>query len=137
MAIESAILLGVHIAGFAIWTGCLTGFLILGVTALRLLRACLIAMPVTLASGWLLAFRQFGMPGLWPWAVNAMQTAGLAMAVVLLIAVFGAMMLLGDAEAARDREAIASAARRLIRLAAIDLAFGVLTLGFAVAGYYG
>lgn len=109
----------------------------MGTSAIRLLRACVVVMPMTLLSGWALAFVQFGAPGSWFWAVNAMQTAGLAMAVVLLVAVFGALMLLRDAEATRDPEAVATATRRLTRLVGVDIGLAVLILGFALAGRYG
>lgn len=137
MPVESAILLGVHLAGFALWAGFLAGFLIIGYHAVSLLRACLLVMPVTLISGWALAFALYGAPGNWPWAINAMQTTGLAMAVILLVAWFGGMLLLRDAEGRRDADLIATASRRLNRLAAVDLALAGLALAFAVTGYYG
>lgn len=130
-------LLALHLAGFAVWIGFLAGFLVLGARAVALLRWCLIAMPISLASGWALAFVQYGGPGGWPWAINAMQTAGLAMAVVLLVAWFGGLLLVRDADAARDAEAQDQAMRRLTRLAGIDLVLGGLILGFAVLGRYG
>ncbi|MGC9269131.1 hypothetical protein [Acidiphilium sp.] len=137
MAVEISLLLAVHLAGFAGWTGCLGGFLLLGTVATPLLRACLFAMPITLASGWALGFLQFGQPGAWPWAVNAMQTAGIAMAVVLLIAWFGARLLLRDGEASGDAAVIDAATRRLTRLIAVDLLLGGMSLGFAVLGRFG
>ncbi|MCW8308087.1 hypothetical protein AruPA_13660 [Acidiphilium sp. PA] len=129
--------LAVHLLAFAGWTGFLAGYLLIGAAALRLLRWCLVIMPVSLVSGWGLAWVQYGGPAAWPWAINAMQTAGLAMAIVLLIAWFGGVLLVRDAESAGDPPAIAGAARRLRRLAAVDLLLGVLILGFAVLGRFG
>jgi hypothetical protein len=134
---EISALLAIHLLGFAAWTGFLSGYLLLGAPGLPLLRWCLVAMPVSLLSGWALALVQFGGPGHWPWAINAMQTAGLAMAVVLLIAWFGGPLLVRDAEAARDHAAIDAASRRLTRLVAADLLLGGLILGFAVLGRLG
>jgi hypothetical protein len=134
---EISALLAVHLIGFAAWTGFLAGYLLIGSRGLRLLRWCLIAMPVSLVSGWALALVQYGGPGDWPWAINAMQTAGVAMAVVLLIAWFGGLLLVRDAEAAQDRVASEEARRRLTRLVAIDLVLGGLIVGFAVVGRLG
>ncbi len=134
---EISTLLAVHLIGFAAWNGLLAGYLVIGAPGLRLLRWCLIAMPVSLVSGWALALVQYGGPGDWPWAINAMQTAGIAMAVVLLIAWFGGLLLVRDADAAQDRVASEGATRRLTRLVAIDLVLGGLILGFAVLGRLG
>ncbi|MEE3501245.1 hypothetical protein [Acidiphilium acidophilum] len=130
-------LLAVHLAGFAAWSGFLAGVLLLGPGGLQLLRWSLIAMPISLASGWALAVVQYGGPEDWPWAVNAMQTAGLAMAVVLLVTWFGGVLLVRDSEASRDADAREQAMRRLNRLVAIDLLLAVMNLGFAVIGRYG
>lgn len=139
-----SILLAIHLAGAALWIGLLAGVLLLprgeaGFAARsdRLLRGCAIALPVTLASGWLLAFLADGPPGLWPWAVDAMQTAGIAMGVVLLVALFGSSLLLRDAETSRDRDNETAEIRRLVRLTAIDLLLGFIVIGFAVIGRYG
>jgi hypothetical protein len=129
--------LAVHLLAFAGWAGFLAGYLLIGPPALRLLRWCLMIMPVSLLSGWGLALVQYGGPAGWPWAINAMQTAGLAMAIVLLIAWFGGVLLVRDAESAADPLAMAVAVRRLTRLVAVDVLLGVLILGFAVLGRFG
>lgn len=134
---DNAILLGLHLAGFATWSGFMAGYLLLGRDAMKLLQASVWAMPVTLLAGWALAFERFGTPAAWPWAVNAMQTTGLAMAVLLLVARFGAATLLCDAEAARDGEAMEGAERRLTRLIAACVALAALSLGFGVMGRFG
>ncbi|MCF3946758.1 hypothetical protein AiwAL_01235 [Acidiphilium sp. AL] len=137
-------LLAIHLAGAALWIGLLAGILLLprneagfGARAERLLRGGVLAMPVTLASGWALAFLADGSPGLWPWAVDAMQAAGIAMGVVLLIAAFGEPVLLRAAEVSRDRDRETTETRRLVRLIAIDLLLGFVIIGFAVIGRYG
>lgn len=134
-------LLFLHLAGFAAWSGLLLALLLQGAEtadrAARLLRPCLIAMPFTLLSGWALALAEQGPPGAWSWAVNAMQSIGLVMAVILLVVWFGALMLLRDAEAARDPEPIAAATRRLTRLIAVDLLLAAIVLAISVAGRYG
>lgn len=134
-------LLVVHIAAFAALSGLLLAFLILRVrtatVAAHLLHPALIAMIVTLAAGWSLAFAEGGEPGNWSWAVNAMQALGIAMAVILLVARFGALMLIEDAEARTDSDASETASRRLQRLVAMALLLSIIALAIAVAGRYG
>lgn len=134
-------LLAIHIAGFAAWSGMLLAFLVLRVQdatrAGQLLQAALIAVIVTLAAGWGLAFAEHGSPDNWPWAVNAMQALGIAMTALLLVARFGALMLFEDAESRNDPEGIETAARRLQRLVAMNVLLCVITLAIAVTGRYG
>lgn len=141
-------LLAVHLAGFAALTGLLLAFLILRVTepaaARHLLDAALAAMAATLATGWALAFAEQGPPAQWSWTLNAMQALGIAMAVLLLVARYGALFLLDDRPAPRDsltghgaHSGPDPASRRLTRLVAMSLALGAVTLVIAVAGRYG
>ncbi|HEX7390474.1 MAG TPA: hypothetical protein VF286_10200 [Acidiphilium sp.] len=137
-------LLAIHLAGSSLWIGLLAGLLLLprdeggfAARSSRLLRAAALAMPVTLASGWALAFLANGPPALWPRAVDAMQAAGIVMAVAILLAVFGVAPMLREAEISRDRDITRNETRRLVRLIAIDLLLGLVILGFAVIGRYG
>lgn len=134
-------LLAVHLAGFAAWSGLLLAFLLQRVadprTAEGLLRSCLFAAIVTLASGWSLALAEQGAPANWSWAVNSMQALGIVMAVILLVARFGALMLLREAADRRDAEAKAAASRRLTRLVGADLLLAGVALAIAVTGRYG
>lgn len=135
------VLLITHLAGFAAWSGLLLAFLIQRVsdsrTAGRLLSACLVAMVVTLVAGWTLAFVEQGPPGHWSWAVNSMQALGIVMSVILLVARFGALILLQEAEDRREPEISDAAARRLTRLVAMNLALAAVTLAIATIGRYG
>lgn len=137
--LEASLLLGLHLAGYAGWTGLLLAALLgeddAGARG-RVLRLTLAAMAITLLSGWALAYVELGAPANWPWTIEAMQTAGLAMGAILLVAVFGALPLLRGAGSLNHDE-IVIARRRLTRLMAIDLALGVLSLAFSVAGRYG
>ncbi|MHB1303258.1 MAG: hypothetical protein ACYCZB_07260 [Acidiphilium sp.] len=137
--LEVSLLLGLHLAGYASWTGLLLAGLLgeddAGARA-RVLRLALAAMAITLLSGWALAYAELGTPANWPWAIEAVQTTGLGMGAILLVAVFGALPLLRETDSTDDDE-IVIARRRLTRLMAIDLALGVLSLGFSVAGRYG
>lgn len=134
-------LLVVHLAGFAAWSGLLLAFLLQRVTDPRtaggLLHPCLIAAIATLASGWGLALAEQGAPAHWSRAVGSMQALGIAMAAILLVARFGALMLLREAADQRDAAAAAAAARRLTRLVAADLLLAGLALTIAVGGRYG
>jgi hypothetical protein len=101
-----------------------------------LLRLTLPAMVIALGSGWGLAFQLYGRPLYWPGAVTAMQAAGVAMAAVLILLATGPFAL-----SSQDRDVgettTPSQARRLLRLVAIDLVFGVLALVIAVLGPFG
>ena len=93
----------------------------------RLIPVMSYAMPITLASGWIMAYLAYGRPMLWPWALNAMQTTGLVMGGLVLLTRFGpyAMLLEGD------RVETTIQGERIIRLIAISCGLGGLSLVFA------
>jgi putative copper export protein len=138
----TSVLLAVHLGGFALWSGSLLGLLVSGpgpgsAAIRRQLDVAVLVMVVTLASGWTLAVAEQGSPEHWNWTANAMQALGIVMAVVLMVARFGALFLLDEAETGSDPEAQASAYRRIARLVAADLAISGVILAVAVAGRYG
>lgn len=160
MAVWSGVLLVLHLGAGAVWLGALAFVLVdayplwgrghrdLPVMAAELeaqsclarvatlLRLGLPAMVVTLGSGWGLAVRLYGRPVHWPGAVTAMQAAGVAMAAVLILLATGPFAL-SSQDRAVGETTTPTQARRLLRLVAVDLVFGVLALVIAVLGPFG
>lgn len=160
MVLWAGLLLALHIGANAIWLGALA-FVLADAYPLwkrghqdvkvmeaeleaqsclarvgTLLRLGLPAMVVSLASGWGLAFHLYGRPLLWPGAVTAMQAAGVAMAVVLILLATGPFALSAQDNAVGETTT-PTQARRLLRLVAIDLVFGIVALVIGVIGPFG
>ncbi len=143
-----AALLALHLAGMTFWLGGM-GFLLLAIRSAsvtpgrldqmalqtRLLHPMVAmisyAMPLTLASGWVIAYLAYGRPMLWPWPLNAMQTTGLVMGGLVLLIRFGPFAMLRQAATSDDPAEMTAHAERIIRLVAISCALGCLTLIFA------
>ncbi|HET9147928.1 MAG TPA: hypothetical protein VFN77_07755 [Acetobacteraceae bacterium] len=147
-----ALLLFLHLAGTALWIGG-TAFLLLALwpclaslgpadrqeiqaEALRrfLAHGAWIA-PLTLGSGWALAWLADGRPIFWTWPVNAMQTAGIAMGGLFLLLALGPGAFLRAARESGDAAEAASQLERIRRLLAASLALGVLALAAAAQGH--
>jgi putative copper export protein len=143
-----ALLLVLHLGGMAFWLGGM-GFLLLvmrpasgfpetGPVALqillfqRLVSVMSYSMPITLATGWIIAYLAYGRPLLWPWALNAMQTTGLAMAGLALLIRFGPYAMLREAHRLGDQAEMTVHGERITRLTAISCGLGGLSLVFAV-----
>ena len=141
------LLLVLHLGGMAFWLGGM-GFLLLimrpaggmpetSAMALqivlfqRLIAVMSYSMPITLASGWIMAYLAYGRPLLWPWSLNAMQTTGLAMAGLVLLISFGPYAMLREAQGLDDQIEMTAQAERIIRLIAISCGLGGLSLVFA------
>jgi uncharacterized membrane protein len=145
------LLLILHLYGAALWIGGMA-FALLILRAIeapeadrqtlhlvvfhRLFDMVSYMMPITLASGWIIAFLTYGRPILWPWSLNAMQTAGLAMGGLFLLIWFGPLSLLDEAFAENDKAEIAAQSDRIKRLLAVSCGLGGLGLGFGALLQY-
>jgi uncharacterized membrane protein len=148
-----ALLLILHLGGVALWLGGMVFALLLiregtglpehggrpvfRIAILhRLLALIWPVMPVTLASGWIMAGLAYGRPPLWPWALNAMQLTGLVMAGLFLLIRFGPYALMQEADAAGDRGETLMQCGRIGRLIALSCGAGMVGLVFgALLGY--
>ena len=140
------LLLVLHLGAMAFWLGGM-GFLLLIMRSAgvmpeadhvprivlfqQLITIMSYSMPITLASGWIMAYLAYGRPLLWPWSLNAMQTTGLAMAGLVVLIRFGPYAMLREAHGLDDQIEVTAQAERIIRLVAISCGLGGLSLVFA------
>jgi uncharacterized membrane protein len=92
------------------------------------------AMPLVLATGYLLLFGYYGGFRGAGWHVHLMHLAGLLMAAIFLAIVFGPWKQMRAALAASDQAAAAASNERIRQLVTFNLALGLLTVGVAAWG---
>jgi len=102
----------------------------------RFLRLVWHAMPILLASGYLLLFGWYGGFVGSAWHIHAMHLLGLVMTGFFLTIVTGPWRELRAALAKEDRPAAAAAIERMRQLVTINLILGLLTVAVAAWGRF-
>jgi len=103
----------------------------------RFFRLVWHAMPVLLASGWLLLFGWYGGFRGAGWHIHVMHLTALLMAAIFVALVIGPWREFRAAMAGGDRAGAAPKVDRIRQLVTINLALGLLTVAVAAWGRFG